>query len=246
VATAGKAAREPPALFDWKQDHVEASQADPIARQGTTGTEAKVTVFMCANCARTAPGADPARICDPRLDVPKIPWIGAVQEVMVPCTGRLQPEHLLRAFEAGADLVGVVACAQDNCHYLEGSSRAARRSAFVGALLDQIGLGARRLMLFHLPGSAREDMAAGASDMFSRGSESAECRVSAGSTARVCADSDPRLNEELSGRIQGIAAQVAERLQQLKPNPLRARAVQAEEPALAEAAAGEETEDNDE
>lgn len=30
-----------------------------------------------------------------------------MREVVVPCTGRLQPEHLLKPFEAGADLVAV-------------------------------------------------------------------------------------------------------------------------------------------
>jgi hypothetical protein len=135
---------------------------------------------------------------------------------------------MLRAFEAGADLVGIVACARDNCHYLEGSARAARRSAFVGALLEEIGLGAGRLMLFQLPGSAREDMAAGAP---------------LSGPARIC---DPRLNEELSGRIKDIAAQVAARLQELKPNPLHAPVAAAEVPVAVEALEAEDTEDNDE
>jgi coenzyme F420-reducing hydrogenase delta subunit len=78
---------------------------------------------------------------------------------LVSCTGRLQPEHVLKAFEAGAGAVCMVACQEDDCHYLEGSKRCARRAAFLRSILDQIGLGGERLMLFHLPGTAAEDMA---------------------------------------------------------------------------------------
>ena len=76
-----------------------------------------------------------------------------MHEIVVPCTGKLQPEHLLKAFEAGADAVCVIACARDNCHYLEGSRRAERRVEYVRKLLDEIGLGADRLLVFHLAAS---------------------------------------------------------------------------------------------
>jgi hypothetical protein len=81
------------------------------------------------------------------------------EEVLLPCTGRLQPEHVLKAFESGARLVSVVACREDNCHHLEGSLRCSRRVDYVRGILDEVGLGRERLMLFHLPGTAAEDMA---------------------------------------------------------------------------------------
>ena len=55
----------------------------------------------------------------------------------------------------------MVACQEDDCHYLEGSKRCARRAAFIRSILQEIGLGGERLMLFHLPGTAAEDMALG-------------------------------------------------------------------------------------
>jgi hypothetical protein len=78
---------------------------------------------------------------------------------LIPCTGRLQPEHILKAFESGARLVCVVACSEDNCHHLEGSKRCARRVEYVRGILAEVGLGPERLVLCHLPGSAAEDMA---------------------------------------------------------------------------------------
>jgi nicotinamide mononucleotide adenylyltransferase len=141
----------------------------------------------------------------------------------------LQPEHLLRAFEAGADLVCVVACAEDNCHTLEGSRRAARRSDYVRGLLDQIGSGAERLLLLHLPGSARQDMAAGLP----------------GAVAAAAVNSDA----ELTGALASLAAQVAARLESLPPNPLH-KPQASPQPATAgagaeQAAAGAALEDQD-
>ncbi len=135
---------------------------------------------------------------------PAFPWSTPVEEVIVPCAGRLQPEHLLRAFESGTDLLCVIACEQDNCHNLEGSCRAARRVQYVQGLLNEIGLSADRLMLMHLPGSAREDMAVGAN-----GDGAAALR-------RGAMTSDV----ELAERIQRIAEQVADRLRSLPPDPM--------------------------
>jgi hypothetical protein len=87
-----------------------------------------------------------------------------VHQVLLPCTGRLQPEHVLKAFESGADLVCAVGCQDDNCHYLEGSRRCARRVEHVRSILQEIGLGAERLLFFTLPGTAAEDMALGAGE----------------------------------------------------------------------------------
>ncbi|MGB7758968.1 MAG: hydrogenase iron-sulfur subunit [Bryobacteraceae bacterium] len=116
-----------------------------------------ITVFLCANCARPARAATSAG--HQRPVVPDFAWPWPVRQALVSCTGRLQPEHVLKAFESGSEAVCMVACQDDNCHHLEGSKRCARRAAFLRSLLEEIGLGGERLMLFHLPGTAAEDMA---------------------------------------------------------------------------------------
>jgi nicotinamide mononucleotide adenylyltransferase len=120
-----------------------------------------------------------------------------VKEVVVPCTGRLQPEHLLRAIEAGADLVCVIACEENNCHFLEGSIRARRRGEYVRHLLEEIQVGGERILLLHLPGSARQDMGAKANGSPPQGSDS-----------------------ELSRYVLAASAEVAQRLGSSRPNPL--------------------------
>jgi F420-non-reducing hydrogenase iron-sulfur subunit len=116
-----------------------------------------LTVFVCANCAR--PTQDMASDGRSRPIVPNFDWPFPVQQIIVPCTGQLQPEQVLKAFSSGASMVCVIACAERNCHYLEGSKRCARRVDYVRSILEEVGLDGERLMLFHLPGSAAEDMA---------------------------------------------------------------------------------------
>ncbi len=128
--------------------------ADSAAKSGPT-----ITAFICANCSRC--GRAPSSTNRPAPSPPEFGWPVPVRELLVPCTGRLQPEHVLKAFEVGADVVCVIGCVEDNCHTLEGSCRCARRIDYVRGLLDQIGIGRDRLWLYRLPGSAREDMALG-------------------------------------------------------------------------------------
>jgi coenzyme F420-reducing hydrogenase delta subunit len=123
-------------------------------------TAVAVTAFICSNCAR--PGIAPTSAGRPRPSVPDFQWPVPVRQVLVACTGRLQPEHVLKAFETGSDVVCAVGCEEDNCHYLEGSQRCARRVDYLRSILDEIGLGGKRLLFFHLPGTAAQDLALGA------------------------------------------------------------------------------------
>jgi F420-non-reducing hydrogenase iron-sulfur subunit len=158
---------------------------------GTPGPS--ITVLICDNGARE--GHPPSAV-RPRPQALRFDWPFPVQEILIPCTGRIQPEHLLKAFENGSDLVCVIACQQGNCHSLEGNLRAKRRVEYVQEILREIGLDERRLMWFSLPGSAREDMAAGV-----------------GETPGAAKSASP------SVIAADIARQVKDRLNSLAPNP---------------------------
>lgn len=154
---------------------------------------AAVTIFLCANCAR--PAGAPTSAGRGRPVTPDFGWPWPVREILVPCTGRLQPEHVLKAFESGADLVCAVGCREDNCHYLEGSKRCARRVDYLRSVLRDIGLSGERLMFFTLPGTAAEDMA-----------------LAAGRPARTCID--------LDAQLAAVRDRVMRALEDLPPNPL--------------------------
>ena len=158
-----------------------------------------VTVFVCANCTR--PGEVPTSAGRSRPSVPDFNWPVFVKQIIVPCAGRLQPEHVLRAFEAGSSIVSVVACQEDNCHHAEGSLRCARRADYIRSLLNEIGLGDERLLLLHLPGSAKQDL-----DLIA---------------GRPVSEPDGDL---LKAQIAGVRDQVLEALRSCLPNPLQAYA----------------------
>jgi len=160
-------------------------------------TVATVTAFICSNCAR--PGIAPSSAGRPRPTVPDFQWPVPVRQVLVACTGRLQPEHVLKAFETGSDVVCAVGCEEHNCHYLEGSQRCARRVDYLRSILDEIGLGGKRLLFFHLPGTAAQDLALGAGK------------------PQPVDDSEAR-----SARVAALREQMLQALDGLPLNPMRA------------------------
>ncbi len=165
--------------------------------------ERVVVAFICENCSR--PGLTPTSGFRRRPTTPDFAWPFPVNEVVVPCAGRLQPEHFLKAFEDGADAVGVICCEEGNCHHIEGSRRCGRRLEYVGGVLDQIGLGTNRVMIFHLPGSAQEDMALGAG-------------------------ASPVAEPEMNRKVAGVREAFLARLATLATNPMREGALPEESP----------------
>jgi len=65
----------------------------------------------------------------------------------LPCSGRIDPLHLMRALEAGADKVYLVTCPEGACHYREGNIRAKKRITYAQGLIEEIGLERERLEL---------------------------------------------------------------------------------------------------
>ncbi|MCK5098739.1 MAG: hydrogenase iron-sulfur subunit [Desulfobacteraceae bacterium] len=70
--------------------------------------------------------------------------------VRLPCTGKIDVIHLLRAFEKGADGAYVVGCMEGDCHFNTGNFRARKRVEQVAKILDQIGVGGERVKMYNL------------------------------------------------------------------------------------------------
>jgi len=118
-----------------------------------------VVAFCCTYCAYTA--ADLAGAM--RLEYPP-----NVRVVQVLCSGKVEAEWLLRAFEEGADAVYVAGCALGDCHFLEGNRQALRTVAYAKRLLAEVGLEPERLEFFHIPASAGTLFAQRAREMTDR------------------------------------------------------------------------------
>ena len=50
-----------------------------------------------------------------------------IRIIRTPCTGKLEVEYFLRAFENGADGILVAGCEEGSCHFIEGNFMAKRR-----------------------------------------------------------------------------------------------------------------------
>jgi len=118
-----------------------------------------ILAFCCHYCAYAA--ADLAGSM--RLQYP-----GNVRVLRFPCTGKIEPNYILTAFERGVDGVMVAGCLEGGCHFLEGNLRARRRIERVRQLLDEIGLEPERLEMFNLSSAEGPRFAAIATEMSQR------------------------------------------------------------------------------
>ncbi|MGW8255877.1 MAG: hydrogenase iron-sulfur subunit [Thermoguttaceae bacterium] len=75
----------------------------------------------------------------------------------VPCSGKMDGQYLMHAFEGGASGVCVVACPKGECHLGQGNYRAEIRLRTIQRLLAEIGLEAQRAELIRFsPDDYRE------------------------------------------------------------------------------------------
>ncbi len=103
--------------------------------------EPEIIVFACHYCAYAA--ADLAGSM--RLQYPT-----NIRMVKLPCTGKLEVIHLLRALEAGADGVYAAGCMEGECHYLKGNLWARKRVDYVKQLLPEMGLEPERVEMYNM------------------------------------------------------------------------------------------------
>jgi len=74
----------------------------------------------------------------------------SIRIVLVPCTGKVDVIHILRAFEKGADGVYLVGCMEGACHFKTGNLRARKRVEQAAKILDAVGIGGDRVRMYNL------------------------------------------------------------------------------------------------
>ena len=128
-----------------------------VKKMGHTETFVpRIVAFCCQYCAYAA--ADLAGSM-------RLQYDPNVRIVLVPCTGRIDVIHILRALEDGADGVYVAGCLEGGCHFLEGNFKAKKRVRFVKKLLERIGIEPERLEMFNLSSAEGPRFAAIAREM---------------------------------------------------------------------------------
>lgn len=121
--------------------------------------EPEIIVFACHYCAYAA--ADLAGSM--RLEYPP-----TIRMIKLPCTGKLEVIHLLRAIEAGADGVYAAGCLEGECHYLKGNLWARKRVEHVKALLAEVGLEPERVEMYNMSSAMGPEFARVATEFTER------------------------------------------------------------------------------
>ena len=101
-----------------------------------TDFQPRIVAFVCNWC--TYAGADLA-------GTSRLKYAANVRVVRVPCSGRVDPLYVVKAFERGADGVLVSGCHPGDCHYAEGNYYARRRWTVFRELMFYLGIEPERL-----------------------------------------------------------------------------------------------------
>jgi F420-non-reducing hydrogenase iron-sulfur subunit len=112
--------------------------------------EPEIVAFCCHYCAYTA--ADMAG--SKRLSYPP-----NVKIIRVPCTGKVDAIHIMKALLKGADGVYVAGCLEGDCHFKNGNIRAAHRVAYVQKMLNDIGWDGERVEMITMSAGMGERFA---------------------------------------------------------------------------------------
>lgn len=106
--------------------------------------EPVILAFCCNWCTYT--GADLAGLN--RMKYPE-----NARVIRVPCSSRVNPQFIIRAFQKGADGVLVCGCHPGDCHYATGNYYTRRRFMLMKRLLEYNGIDPKRFQAKWISGS---------------------------------------------------------------------------------------------
>ena len=86
----------------------------------------------------------------------------------IPCSGRLDPVHLLKALERIADAAFIITCPEGACRYFEGNHRAKKRVESTKKILSDIGLKPERVGIIIGSKEAPKTLSESAKEIFKK------------------------------------------------------------------------------
>ncbi|MBM4088163.1 MAG: hydrogenase iron-sulfur subunit [Planctomycetes bacterium] len=112
--------------------------SDPASPPVEPTFNPRIVAFMCNWCSYTA--SDLAGTA-------RIKYSPYARIVRVMCSGRVDPNFVLKAFALGADGVMIAGCHPGDCHYVEQNYKTIRRVTMLRYFLEQMGIDGNRLRL---------------------------------------------------------------------------------------------------
>lgn len=100
--------------------------------------EPRIVAFACNWCSYA--GADLA-------GVSRIQYPPNIRIIRLMCSGRVEPEIVVKSLLYGADGVLVLGCHIGDCHYIAGNHRTKKRIAISRRLLGYLGIDPKRVRL---------------------------------------------------------------------------------------------------
>jgi coenzyme F420-reducing hydrogenase delta subunit len=73
-----------------------------------------------------------------------------VKVIRVPCSGKVDAIHIMKALEKGADGVLVAGCLEGDCHFKTGNVKALQRVTYLRPLLEEIGIEPERVQMVNM------------------------------------------------------------------------------------------------
>lgn len=112
-------------------------------------------LFSSERCAKPAQAFKPVILCfacqwcsyaaADLAGVSRIQYPPNVRVLRVPCSGRVDVLHVLKAFHSGADGVIITGCLIGDCHYIDGNVKAKERVDVMKTCLESQGINPKRL-----------------------------------------------------------------------------------------------------
>jgi len=100
--------------------------------------EPKIVGFLCKWCSYA--GADLA-------GTNRMKYPSNISSIRVNCSGRVDPNLVMKALALGADGVLIAGCHPGDCHYTSGNIKTLRRFKLLQKMLDQFGIERDRVRL---------------------------------------------------------------------------------------------------
>jgi F420-non-reducing hydrogenase iron-sulfur subunit len=111
----------------------------------------RIIGFLCTWCSYA--GAD-------KCGAAQIQYPPNVHVIRVMCTGRIDPQFVMKSFQQGADGVVILGCHPGDCHYKEQNYRMIQRHRLVLQVLAQFGVKPERCRLDFVSAAEGERFAA--------------------------------------------------------------------------------------
>ena len=106
--------------------------------------EPKIIAFLCNWCSYE---------CADSVGRAQMEYPSNLRIVRVMCSGRVDPQFVIKAFQENAEGIMILGCHPGECHYKEGNYQALRRYILLKKMLSQFGIEEERLRLYWVSAS---------------------------------------------------------------------------------------------